>query len=216
MRICRCLKLTRLITTSTVNVRSTAGLPTLQSQYRVIPTETTLKRYLRTGNITFERPQITAVSGAVEVSLDQEEIERRLTIPQETVDNVVDKVNTDVVNNASRLFAVVYIQRKQFKVTTGDLIQTIDHIEADVGQKIRLEKILMVGGDNFSIFGRPLLSRDLVHVWATVLEKTTTPKQIFFQKKRRKGFKRWVEYKDDLTVLRINTIEVVPLKDNTE
>ncbi|XP_070534687.1 large ribosomal subunit protein bL21m-like [Ptychodera flava] len=172
---------------------------------RILPS-----RLFTTSCAKLDRSAITVPS----VNLDLEDVERRLTLPERRRDAVVSKVNADIQVNASRLFAVVYIHRQQFKITAGDLIQIIDHIEADVGDKIRLEKVLMVGGDNFSLIGRPLLSRDLVEVWATVIEKTETPTKIFFQKKRRKGFRRWVEYKDNLSVLRINTINVTTVTED--
>lgn len=40
-----------------------------------------------------------------------------------------------------RVFAVVLIGGSQFKVTAEDLIQFVGHVEADVGERIRLEKV---------------------------------------------------------------------------
>ncbi|XP_002739945.1 large ribosomal subunit protein bL21m-like [Saccoglossus kowalevskii] len=168
-------------------------------------------RYINTSCLIHNRFSSRSYSG--NPSIDVEDIERRLSIPQEKTNAVIEKVNTDILTNPGRLFAVVYFNRKQYKVTVEDLILSIEHIEADIGEKIRLEKIMMVGSNDFSLIGRPLLSRDMVEVWATVIEKTTTPKQIYFKMKRRKGYKKWVEYKDNLSVLRINSIEITPLKD---
>ncbi|PIK56790.1 putative 39S ribosomal protein L21, mitochondrial isoform X3 [Apostichopus japonicus] len=90
-----------------------------------------------------------------------------------------------------RVFAVVLIGGSQFKVTAEDLIQFVGHVEADVGERIRLEKVLLVGGDNFSVIGKPLLSSDMVRIEATVVEKTLSEKKILFRFKRRMNYKRY-------------------------
>ncbi|EDO38433.1 predicted protein [Nematostella vectensis] len=98
---------------------------------------------------------------------------------------------------------------RQFKITVNDTI-TINRIDAEMGNKIRLEKVLLVGGENFTVIGRPLLERDLVTIFATVIEKTKTAKVIVFKKKRRKGYKRTRGHRQDITVLRINSILLNP------
>lgn len=68
----------------------------------------------------------------------------------------------------------------------------------------------MIGGENFSVIGTPLLVRDLSKIEATVVEKTKSPKVIVFKKKRRKGYKRTQGHRQDITVLRINSIHLQP------
>lgn len=41
----------------------------------------------------------------------------------------------------ARLFAVVYIDKRQFKVSENDLIVLYDNVPLDVGDKIKLEKV---------------------------------------------------------------------------
>ena len=57
----------------------------------------------------------------------------------------------------SRLFAVVMIAGSQYKVTSEDVIVIRNTFHPTVGDKIRLEKVLMVGGKDFTVFGKPLL-----------------------------------------------------------
>ncbi|XP_071824253.1 large ribosomal subunit protein bL21m-like isoform X1 [Apostichopus japonicus] len=121
---------------------------------------------------------------------------------------VIKDVNEEIKMDIGRVFAVVLIGGSQFKVTAEDLIQFVGHVEADVGERIRLEKVLLVGGDNFSVIGKPLLSSDMVRIEATVVEKTLSEKKILFRFKRRMNYKRYKEMWAPLTVLRINTIEV--------
>ena len=52
------------------------------------------------------------------------------------------------------------------------------NIGAKNGQKIRLDKICLIGSKDFTLLGRPLLPRDLVNVEATVVEKSLSHKKI--------------------------------------
>ena len=79
-------------------------------------------------------------------------------------------------------------------------------IEADCGELIRLEKILLVAGHDFTLVGQPILKRELVEIFARVVEITKGEKKIAFKKKRRKGYKRWKGHRQDLSVLKIESI----------
>ncbi|CAH3028346.1 unnamed protein product, partial [Porites evermanni] len=105
--------------------------------------------------------------------------------------DVIKGVQDEMLKSGSsgQIFAVVHIGGRQFKITINDTI-VINRIDADTGERIRIEKVLMVGGENFSVIGTPLVARDLARIEATVVEKTKSPKEIVFKKKRRKGYKR--------------------------
>ncbi|KAF7213335.1 large ribosomal subunit protein bL21m [Nothobranchius furzeri] len=109
-----------------------------------------------------------------------------------------------------RLFAVVHFAGRQWKVTDEDLILIENHIEAECGERIRMEKVLLVGAGDFSLVGRPLLGKDLVRVEATVIEKTESwPKVLMrFWKRHRFQYKKIIVQPQ--TVLRINSIELSP------
>ncbi|XP_041741106.1 39S ribosomal protein L21, mitochondrial isoform X2 [Coregonus clupeaformis] len=124
---------------------------------------------------------------------------------------VVENVNTLLAKeDYGRLFAVVHFASRQWKVTNEDLILIENHIGAECGDRITLEKVLLVGGEEFTLVGRPLLGCDLVRVEATVIEKTESwPKvHMRFWKRHRYQKKRIIVQPQ--TVLRINTIEVAP------
>ena len=63
------------------------------------------------------------------------------------------------------------------------------NLGATNGQRIRLEKILLVGSSDFTLVGRPLLPRDLVNVEATVVEKSLSHKKINFYPKGKREVK---------------------------
>lgn len=51
-------------------------------------------------------------------------------------------------------------------------------------------QVLCVGGQDFTLFGRPLLRKDLVNVEATVVEKTLSHCRIYFYNRRRKNSRK--------------------------
>ncbi|CAK6975661.1 S ribosomal protein L21%2C mitochondrial [Scomber scombrus] len=109
-----------------------------------------------------------------------------------------------------RIFAVVHFSGRQWKVTTEDLILIENHIEADCGERIRMEKVLLVGGEDFTLIGRPLLGKELVRVDATVIEKTESWPKVHMRFWKRHRFQRKRIIIQPQTVLRINSIQLNP------
>ncbi|KAJ8871449.1 hypothetical protein PR048_027766 [Dryococelus australis] len=105
--------------------------------------------------------------------------------------DVISKINAQIENQShGRLFAIVHICGKQFKVTEEDIIIIEGHWPPEMGDELKLEKVLLVGGSDFTLFGRPILSPELVTVNATVIEKTLSHIKTRFRKKRRKQYMR--------------------------
>ncbi|XP_076971559.1 large ribosomal subunit protein bL21m isoform X2 [Tamandua tetradactyla] len=104
---------------------------------------------------------------------------------------VVRKVNELIATGQyGRLFAVVHFASHQWKVTNEDLILIENKLDLACGERIRLEKVLLVGADNFTLLGKPLLGKDLVRVEATVIEKTESWPKVNMKFKKRKNFRR--------------------------
>uniref|UniRef100_A0A8P0SU44 Large ribosomal subunit protein bL21m n=1 Tax=Canis lupus familiaris TaxID=9615 RepID=A0A8P0SU44_CANLF len=124
---------------------------------------------------------------------------------------VVGKVNELIATGQyGRLFAVVHFASHQWKVTSEDLILINNELDIACGERIRLEKVLLVGADNFTLLGKPLLGKDLVRVEATVIEKTESWPKINMKFKKRKNYRKTKVIVNPQTVLRINTIEIAP------
>ncbi|XP_063800422.1 large ribosomal subunit protein bL21m [Pseudophryne corroboree] len=134
------------------------------------------------------------------------------TVEVEEHKELVKKVNNLIATGQfGRLFAVIHFTGKQWKVTNEDLIFIRGSYEAQCGERIRLEKILLVGSDNFTLVGKPLLGKDLVRVEATVIEKTESHPKINMKFWRRHGYQKTRITIDPLIILRINTIEIAPV-----
>uniref|UniRef100_A0A8B9PP50 Large ribosomal subunit protein bL21m n=1 Tax=Apteryx owenii TaxID=8824 RepID=A0A8B9PP50_APTOW len=124
---------------------------------------------------------------------------------------VVQKVNEMIATGQyGRLFAVVHFASKQWKVTSEDLIMMDNVLEAECGDRIRMEKVLLVGADDFTLIGRPLLGKDLVRVEATVIEKTESWPKINMRFWKRHNYQRKKIIRNPQAVLRINTIDIFP------
>lgn len=123
--------------------------------------------------------------------------------------NPVENVNNQIKNNeAGRLFAVVQICGKQFKITQGDVIMIEGHWEPSNGDQLRLEKVLLCGSQDFTLVGRPILQKGLVDVQATVIEKSLSHTRTHFKFKKRKQYRRINFQRSPTTVLRINSIDI--------
>lgn len=124
---------------------------------------------------------------------------------------VVSTVNQRInLRDFGRLFAVVHFAGRQWKVTGEDLILIENHIEAECGERIRMEKVLLVGAEDFTLIGRPLLGKELVRVEATVIEKTESWPKVHMRFWKRHRFQRKRIIIQPQTALRINGIELAP------
>lgn len=138
------------------------------------------------------------------VAVPEEETRRRHAAVVSSVNQRIDR------QDFGRLFAVVHFAGRQWKVTDEDLILIENHIEAECGDRIRMEKVLLVGAQDFTLIGRPLLGKELVRVEATVIEKTESWPKVHMRFWKRHRFQRKRIVVQPQTVLRINSIELAP------
>ena len=101
------------------------------------------------------------------------------------------------------MFAVLNTGGKQYKVSQGDLIE-VEKLESDVGGKVTLSQVLMVGeGGNVEV-GSPYVSS--CKVTGEVVEQGKGAKIIVFKKKRRKNYRRKNGHRQLFTQLKITEI----------
>ena len=79
---------------------------------------------------------------------------RCLCVEDEVTKHVNDRMLSD---KWSRRFAIVMIAGSQFKVTTEDVIVVRNSFYPTIGDRIRLEKVMLVGDSDFSLVGKPLV-----------------------------------------------------------
>ncbi|XP_046965026.1 50S ribosomal protein L21 [Vanessa cardui] len=130
-----------------------------------------------------------------------------ITTP-DTPKDVIATCNKLIEERKSRNFAIVHLLGKQWRVTDGDLLVVEGYWPPNIGDKIKLDKVLLAATKDFSLIGRPLVQPGLVTVTATVISKGLSHTRTHFKKKRRKQFMRINFQRAQQTMLRINAVEI--------
>ena len=100
------------------------------------------------------------------------------------------------------MYAVIRTGGKQYKVQK-DSILTVETLAGDVGSKLTLSDVLMVGGDAVTL-GAPLVKG--ASVACEILEHGQGEKVIAFKKKRRKNTHRKRGHRQHFTKLKVLSI----------
>ncbi|MEM7740645.1 MAG: 50S ribosomal protein L21 [Pseudomonadota bacterium] len=99
-------------------------------------------------------------------------------------------------------YAVIKTGGKQYRVKSGDVIN-VEKLEGEAGDTVKLDDVLMLGGDNVKV-GAPLVEGASVD--AEIVEQTRAPKIVVFKKRRRQNYRRKKGHRQEMTTLKINTI----------
>ena len=101
--------------------------------------------------------------------------------------------------------ATIKTQGRQFSVSEGDILIVNRYPKTEAGATIEITEVLAAGeGDAFKV-GTPLLSG--ASVKAKVLENKSGKKVIVFKKKKRKGYERKRGHRQELSVIKIESIK---------
>lgn len=101
-------------------------------------------------------------------------------------------------------YAVVETGGKQYRVGTGELLK-VEHLKAEAGVSVDLSPVLAVSNGTELRVGTPALSD--AKVTAQVVRHLRGPKLVAFNKRRRKGYSRKVGHRQELTEIKIETIQ---------
>jgi large subunit ribosomal protein L21 len=100
--------------------------------------------------------------------------------------------------------ATIKTQGQQFTVTEGDILTVNRYPGTEKGSTVEIKDVLAAGeGENYKV-GSPTLSG--ASVSATILENKRGDKVIVFKKKKRKGMERKRGHRQELSVIKIQTI----------
>jgi len=99
-------------------------------------------------------------------------------------------------------YAVIKTGGKQYRVAAGDVIN-VEKLAGEAGDKVKLDQVLMLGGDNVKV-GAPLVEGASVD--AEIVEQMRAPKIIVFKKRRRQNYRRKKGHRQELTTLKIGSI----------
>lgn len=101
------------------------------------------------------------------------------------------------------MYAVVANGSHQYKVAEG-LKFSVEKLDGEVGSKIVLDKVLLVGGDGELKLGNPFLTSATVE--AEILEQGKDKKILILKKKRRKGYRKKQGHRQTFTLLKVTKI----------
>ena len=101
-------------------------------------------------------------------------------------------------------YAVIRTGGKQYRVEPGSVIR-IEKLAGEVGTTVEFGEVLLAGGEALRI-GTPLVEG--VTVRGEILAQERDRKILVFKKKKRKGMERKRGHRQELSVIKINTITV--------
>ncbi len=100
-------------------------------------------------------------------------------------------------------YAVIETGGKQHRVQKGDVIK-IERIEGEAGSKVELSPVLAVSDGSSLTIGAPVIKG--AKVKAQIMEQKRDRKVVAFKKKRRKGYKRKVGHRQEITQVKIESL----------
>ena len=99
-------------------------------------------------------------------------------------------------------YAVIETGGKQYRVQQGDVLD-IELLTADEGASLEFDALAVSNGAELSI-GTPVV--DGAKVKASVVENLRGKKIYSFKKKRRKGYRRKIGHRQELTKIKVEEI----------
>ncbi len=103
------------------------------------------------------------------------------------------------------MYAIIKTGGKQYKVKSGDLVE-VEKLDAEVGAKVNFAEVLAVGEEGGALnVGSPLVAGASVE--AEVVDQFRAKKVWAFKMKRRKGYRRTIGHRQNLTRVKIGDIK---------
>ncbi|MDR1891167.1 MAG: 50S ribosomal protein L21 [Puniceicoccales bacterium] len=101
--------------------------------------------------------------------------------------------------------AVIRTQGKQFAVQEGDILFVDRYVGSSAGDEVVIGDILLLGEGDDTKIGAPLVAGASVKV--KILENKRAKKVMIFKKKRRKGYQRKRGHRQEVSVIRVESIQ---------
>jgi len=102
------------------------------------------------------------------------------------------------------MYAVLETGSKQYRVSAGDTV-AIERLAVEAGQPVTFDRVLLVNNDGKLSVGSPTVAN--AAVVADVVEHIRGEKKIAFKLKRRKGYRKTIGHRQELTVVKIKEIK---------
>ena len=101
-------------------------------------------------------------------------------------------------------YCILETGSKQYRVSAGDTLE-VERLAVEAGQPVTFDRVLLVNNDGKLAVGSPTVAG--ATVVADVVEHIRGEKKIAFKMKRRKGFRKTIGHRQELTVVKIKEIK---------
>jgi len=102
------------------------------------------------------------------------------------------------------MYAVLETGSKQYRVSAGETLQ-VERLTVAAGQPITFDRVLLVNNEGKVTVGSPTVTS--ASVVADVVEHIRGDKKIAYKLKRRKGYRKMIGHRQELTVVKIKEIK---------
>ncbi len=102
------------------------------------------------------------------------------------------------------MYAVLETGSKQYRVSAGDTLE-VERLAVEAGQPVTFDHVLMVNNDGKVTVGSPTVTN--ASVVADVVEHIRGEKKVAYKMKRRKGYRKTIGHRQELTVVKIKEIK---------
>ncbi len=101
------------------------------------------------------------------------------------------------------MYAILETGSKQYRVTAGTKFE-VERLSTEAGQPVTFDRVLLVNNDGKVTVGAPTVAN--ASVVADVLEHKRGDKVTIFKMKRRKGYHKKQGHRQELTVVKVKSI----------
>ena len=102
-------------------------------------------------------------------------------------------------------YCILETGSKQYRVAAGDTLE-VERLAIEAGQPVTFDRVLLINNDGKVSVGSPTIAS--AAVTADVVEHIRGEKKIAFKLKRRKGYRKTIGHRQELTVVKIKEIKV--------
>ena len=103
------------------------------------------------------------------------------------------------------MYAVIETGGKQYRVSAGDTLR-VELLAVEAGQPVNFDRVLLVNHDGKLTVGAPTVAG--AAVVADVVEHIRDKKKLTYKMKRRKGYRKTIGHRQELTVVKVKEIKV--------
>ena len=102
------------------------------------------------------------------------------------------------------MYAVIETGSKQYRVSAGDTLE-VERLAVEAGKPVNFDRVLLVNNDGKVSVGSPTVAS--ATVVADVVEHIRGDKKVTYKMKRRKGYRKTIGHRQELTVVKIKEIK---------